>query len=195
VTVRGCLVGALGVVVGLAAVADAADIGARHLATGKVEQRIRQVVAHTSGVHGRIRSFPFLRAAVNGQVTEVSATIDQLAPFNDVTVDLHGARVSIGTLLTALGVDVTRVAHGTASFHLSDAALQQEAPTAPPAQVRVAVDGLHRVLVLTPPSGRAVVVALPPTSLVPCVPGVAPDAHGYAFGCSFATVPSAFRTP
>src|SRR5215469_1952092 len=99
--------GALGVVLGLAVVADAADVGARHMATGKVEQRIRQVVPHTSGVHGRIRSFPFLGAAVNGRVSEVSATIDQLAPYTDVNVALHGARVSIGNMVTALRVDVT----------------------------------------------------------------------------------------
>jgi hypothetical protein len=193
VIVRGCLVGALGVVVGLALVADAGDVGARHLATGKVEQRIRQVVAHTSGVHGRIRSFPFLRVAVNGQVSEVGATIDQLAPFNDLTVDLRGARVSIGNMVTSLRVDVTRIAHGTATFRLSDAALQKAAPTVVPSGLRVAVDGLHRVLVVTTPTGHVVLVALPPASLVPCVPGMVAAADGYSFGCSFGTVPSAFQ--
>jgi hypothetical protein len=194
VIVRGCLIGALGVVIGLAAVADAADIGARHLATGKVEQRIRQVVAHTSGVHGRIRSFPFLSAALNGRVSDVAATIDQLPPYTDVTVDLHGARVSQSTLLTALRVDVTRVRRGTVSFDLTDAAVQQEAPGATPSQVRVAVDGLHRVLLLTPPSGHVVLVALPPLSIAPCVPAMARATDGYTFGCSFGTVPAAFRT-
>jgi hypothetical protein len=193
VILRGCLIGALGVLVGLAAVADAADVGTRHLATSKVEQRIRQVVAHTSGVHGQIRSFPFLTAAVNGHVTEVGATIDELAPYSDVTVDLHGARLSVGTLVTALRVDVTRIAHGTASFHLTDAALQREAPAAAP-DVHVAVDGLHHALVLTPPTGHVVVVPLPPTSIVPCVPAVTATPDGYTFACSFATVPTAFRT-
>ncbi len=190
---RGCLVAALGVVVGLAAVADAADIGARHLATGKVEQRIRQVVAHTSGVHGRIRSFPFLKAAVGGHVDEIGATIDALPPYTDLTVDLHGARVSISNMVTALRLDVTKVQHGTATFNLTDADLGKAAPTVVPSQARVAVDGLHRVLVVTPPTGRAAVVPLPPASLVPCVPGVAAVAGGYTFGCSFGTVPSAFR--
>ena len=191
---RGCLVGALGIVVGLAAVADVADVGARHLATGKVEQRIRQVVAHTSGVHGRIRSFPFLKAVANGHVDEVGATIDQLPPYTDVTVDLHGARVSIGKLATELRVDVTRVQHGTATFNLTEAGLAKSAPTVVASQVHVAVDGLHRVLVLTPPTGHAAFIPLPPTSLVPCIPGVAPVADGYTFGCSFSTVPLAFRT-
>jgi hypothetical protein len=193
VIVRGCLIGALGALVGLAVVADAADVGARHLATSKVEQRIRQVVAHTSGVHGRIRSFPFLKAAVDGHVTEVGATIDQLAPYSDVTVDLHDAHLSVSTMVTALRVDVTQIAHGTASFRLTDAALAREAPAAP-SGVHVAVDGLHRALVLTPPTGHVVVVALPPTSIVPCLPGVAPTTDGYTFACSFGTVPTAFRT-
>jgi hypothetical protein len=186
--------GALGVIVGLAVVADVADVGARHLATGKVEQRIRQVVPHTSGVHGRIRSFPFLGAAANGRVSEVSATIDQLAPYTDVDVSLHGARVSIGTMLTALRVDVTHIDHGAVTFRLTDADLQKAAPSVVPSQAHVAVDGLHRALVVTPPSGPAVVVALPPASVVPCVPVLEPAAEGYAFGCSFRTVPSAFRT-
>jgi FlaG/FlaF family flagellin (archaellin) len=194
VIVRGCLMGALGVVVGLAAVADAADIGARHLATHKVEQRIRQVVPHTAGVHGRIRSFPFLRAGVNGHVSDVSATIDHLAPYTDVSVDLHGAHVSIGTMVTALRIDVTQISQGAVTFHLTAADLQKAAPSAAPAPARVAVDGLHRVLVVTPQSGAAVVVALPPASVVPCVPTVQPVADGYTLACSFRTVPSAFRT-
>jgi hypothetical protein len=193
VIARGCLLGALGVVVGLTAVGEAADVGARHLATGKVEQRIRQVVAHTSGVHGRIRSFPFLRASVDGDVREVGATIDQLAPYSDVTVDLHGARVSIGNMVTSLRVDITSIARGTASFRLTHAALAKEAPTVASSDLRVAVDGLHRVLVVTPPSGHVVLVALPPASLVPCVPGVAAMTGWYEFGCSFGSVPSAFR--
>ena len=192
---RGCLVGALGVLVGIAAVADAADVGARHLATDKVEQRVRQVVAHASGVHGRVLSFPFLGAAVDGRVDEIAATVDQLVPYSDVTVELHGARVSIGTMVTALRVDVTRIESGTVTFDLTDAALEQAAPGAAVPQSRVAVDGLHRVLVVMPPSGRPAVVPLPPLSLVPCVPGVAPDADGYTFGCSFHTVPAAFRSP
>jgi LmeA-like phospholipid-binding len=194
VIVRGCLVGALGVLVGLAAVADAADIGARHLATRNVERRIRQVVAHTSGVHGRILSFPFLQAAADGHVDEVAATIDHLTPYDDVTVELHGARVSIGTMVTALRINVTHIDEGTATFHLTDSALSQAAPSLGSAQARVAVDGLHRVLVVTPPSGHPAVVALPPKSLVPCVPGVAAAPDGYTFGCSFRTVPSAFQS-
>jgi len=186
--------GVLGVVVGLAAVGDAADIGARHLATGKVEQRIRQVVPHTSGVHGRIRSFPFLGAVVNGHVGEVSATIDRLPPYTDVTVALHGARVSIGTLVTALRVDVTHVDRGAVTFHLASSDLQKAVPSAVAPDVHVAVDGLHRALVVTPREGPAVVVALPPTSVVPCVPSVQQVTDGYALGCAFRTVPSAFRT-
>ena len=192
--VRGCLMGALGVVVGLAAVADVSDIGARHLATHKVEQRIRQVVPHTAGVHGRIRSFPFLAAAVDGRVSEVSATIDQLAPYTHVSVDLHHARISIGTMVTALRIDVTRISSGEVSFDLTDADLQKAAPSAAPGS-RVAVDGLHRKLVVTPPSGHAVLVDLPPVSLVPCVPALQPVTAGYTLGCSFRTAPLAFRSP
>jgi hypothetical protein len=198
VILRGCLVGALGVVTGLALVAGAADIGARHLATGKVEERIRQAVPQASGVHGRIRSWPFLAAGVNGRVSEIDARVDRLsvAPvvYTDLTVALHGARVSIANMVTSLRVDVTRIDRGTVSFTLADSYLDQVDPGVAAAARRVSVDAKRRALVVGGPTGLPVLVALPGPSLVPCVPGAAPGPAGVTLGCSFTTVPAAFTT-
>jgi hypothetical protein len=198
VILRGCLFGALGVVAGLAVVGGAADVGARHLATGKVEQRIRQAVPQASGVHGRIRSWPFLAAGVNGRVSEIDARVDRLAVkpvvYSDLTVALHGARVSISNMVTSLRVDVTRVDRGTVSFALADSYLEQVAPGVPAAARRVSVDAQRRALVVGGPTGLPVLVALPGPSLVPCIPGAVLGPTGLILGCSFTTVPAAFTT-
>ena len=195
---RGCLVGALGVVAGLAVVAGAADISARHLATGKVEQRIRQAVPQASGVHGRIRAWPFLTAAINGRVSEIDARVDRLSVspvvYTDLTIALHGARVSISDMVTSLRVDVTRIDRGTVSFTLADSYLDRVAPGVAAASRRVSVDAKRRALVVGGPGSLPVVVALPGTSLVPCLPGASPGAAGVTLGCSFSTVPAAFTT-
>ena len=196
---RGCLFGALGVVVGLGVVGDAADIGARHLATSKIEQHLRQVVPHTTGVHGRIRSFPFLDVGLNGHITEIGARVDRLsvapAVYSDLVIDLHAARVSIGNMVTSLRLNVTRIERGTVSFTFAAADLQRVVPSSVAAsQLRVSVDAAHRTLVLAPPAGAAVRVPLPPLSIVPCTPGVAPGPDGLTLGCSFTTVPVAFTT-
>ena len=197
---RGCLVGLLGVAVGFAVVGDVADVGARHLATSKVEQRVRQVVPHTTGVHGRIESFPFLRVGLNGHIDEIGVRVDKLTSarvvYSHIVVDLKGARVSIGNMVT-LRVNVTEITQGTVSFTLASSDLAAAAPSvaasgAPP--TTAAVDGPLRLLVLDPSSAHPVVLPLPPASLVPCVPGVAPGPAGLTFGCSFTTVPTAFRT-
>jgi len=193
---RGCLIGFLGVVVGLGAVGDAADIGARHLATSKVEQRVRQVVPHTSGVHGRIESFPFLRVGLNGHIDEIGVHIDRLttAPvvYTHVVIDLKGARVSIGNMVT-LRVNVTEIAHGTATFTLAASDLAAAAPSVSATDATAAVDGLHRRLVLDASSAHPVVLPLPPLSIVPCIPRVSVGPNGLTLGCSFTTVPTAFE--
>lgn len=195
---RGCLIGALGVVAGLAVVGGAADVGARHLATGKVEQRIRQAVPEASGVHGRIRSWPFLAAGVDGRVSEIDARVDRLkvAPvvYTDLRVALHGARVSISNMVTALRVDVTRIDRGTVSFTIGDSYLARVTPGVPAGARRVSVDATRRALLVGGPSGLPVVVALPGPSLVPCVPGAATGPTGVTLRCSFTTVPGAFAT-
>jgi len=198
VRLRGCLIGTLGVIVGIAAVGDAVDVGARHVATSKVEQHIRQVVPLATGVHGRIRSFPFVEVGINGRIDEIGAHIDQLgaAPvvYTDLVVDLRGARVSIGNIVTSFRLNVTQIERGTVTFTLTAASLQKAVPAVPPGEVRASVDGAHRRLVLVPPSGSPVTLPLPPASLVPCTPGVAPGPDGLTLACSFTTVPSAFTT-
>src|SRR5579862_6388885 len=96
---RGCLFGLLGVAVGLAAVGEAADIGTRHLATSKIDQRISAAVPSSRGVHAWIHSFPFLQVAVNGHVDEVGARVASVTVhkvvFTDILVDLTGVRVSV----------------------------------------------------------------------------------------------------
>ena len=196
---RGCLFGVLGVVVGLGVVGDAADVGARHLATSKIEQHLSQVVPHASGVHGRIRSFPFLDVGLNGHITEIGARVDHLiaapAVYSDLVIDLHGARVSIGNMVTSLRLNVTRIQRGTVTFTLTAADLQKLVPsTLSPSQVRVSVDAAHRTLVIALPSGASVRLPLPPASIVPCIPGVAPGPDGLTLGCSFTAVPTAFTT-
>ena len=64
--VRGCLVGLLGVVVGLGFIGEAADVTARHVATSKIESRIREAVPGASGVSVSIHSWPFLKVGVDG---------------------------------------------------------------------------------------------------------------------------------
>jgi hypothetical protein len=198
VILRGCLFGALGVLAGFAVVADVADVASRHLATSKVEQHIRQVVPHTAGVHGRIRSFPFLDVAVNGHIAELGARIDQLtvAPvvYTGLVIDLHGVRVSKSSMVTSLRVDVTHIRSGTVTFSLRFSDLLKAVPAVSPAQLRVSVDGTHRRLVLGRPSGSDVTLALPPTSIVPCLPGVAPGSDRLTLGCSFSAAPSAFTS-
>jgi hypothetical protein len=198
VILRGCLFGALGVLAGFAVVGDVADVASRHLATSKVEQHIRQVVPHTAGVHGRIRSFPFLDVAVNGHIAELGARIDKLtvAPvvYTGLVIDLHGVRVSKSSMVTSLRVDVTHIRSGTVTFSLRFSDLQKAVPAVSPAQLRVSVDGTHRRLVLGRPSGSDVTLALPPTSIVPCLPGVAPGSDRLTLGCSFSAAPSAFTS-
>jgi hypothetical protein len=198
VILRGCLFGALGVLAGFAVVADVADVASRHLATSKVEQHIRQVVPHTAGVHGRIRSFPFLDVAVNGHIAELGARIDQLtvAPvvYTGLVIDLHGVRVSKSSMVTSLRVDVTHIRSGTVTFSLRFSDLLKAVPAVSPAQLCVSVDGTHRRLVLGRPSGSDVTLALPPTSIVPCLPGVAPGSDRLTLGCSFSAAPSAFTS-
>ncbi len=195
---RGCLFGVLGVVAGLAVVADVADVGARHLATGKVEQRIHQVVPQATGIHGRIRSWPFLEVGINGHVDDISARVDRLTVgpvvYTNLMIDLHGARVSIGSMVTSLRLYVTRVQRGTVSFTLADSVLARVAPDVPPAQLQVSVDAKRRVLLVVGGAGAPVSVPLPGTTLVPCVPGVAPGPDGVTLGCSFTTVPGAFTS-
>jgi hypothetical protein len=198
VIVRGCLFGVLGVVAGLAVVTNVADIGTRHLATQKVEERIHQAVPQASGVHGRIRSWPFLEVGINGHIDEISARVDRVtvAPvvYTNLVIDLRGARVSIGNMVTSLRVNVTHIRRGTVSFTLANSYLQKAFPTVAPAQLRVAVDAKSRKLLLASTSGLPVVLPLPSTGLVPCIPGASPGPDGLTLGCSFTKVPAAFTT-
>jgi len=102
--------------------------------------------------------------------------------------------VSISDMVTSLRVDVTRIDRGTVSFTLADSYLDRVAPGVAAASRRLSVDAKRRVLVVGGPAGLPVVVALPATSLVPCLPGASPGPAGVTLGCSFTTVPAAFTT-
>jgi hypothetical protein len=208
---RGCLIGLLGVVAGLALVGEVGDVGTRHYATTKIEQRISQQVPGASGVSAGINSWPFLKVAVDGHVDEINARIDQLVEqplvFNDIEVELHGVRISVGDLLTDFRVNVVSIKQGDASVTVTAAALRQAIVNEVPAATAVAGDVdslLAQVTVTVDPSTRHLVVAaagvkvldfpLPGPDVLPCIPNVAKGPASVTLSCTFDQVPTAFTS-
>jgi hypothetical protein len=202
---RGCLVGLLGVVVGLGVVGEVADVTARHVATSKIESRIRQAVPGASDVSVTIRSWPFLKVGVDGRVDDIAAHVgrveEESVTFTDVVVELRGVRVSVTDLLTDLRVDVTSIASGDVSLVITDADLAQAlhlpaaaATAANVAAVSVTVDAANRQLVVGLPHLAAVRVALPNAAILPCIPLVARESDAFSLSCAFDHVPAAFTS-
>ncbi len=199
---KGCLFAVLGVLAGLGAIGTAADLGARHLATSPIEQRIRQQVPEASGVHARILGWPFLKVAVNGHVDEIDVRVDRVTEhplvFSDVAVVLRAVRISQGDLVTNARVDVTRIGTGTVSLTVTESALLQALglPALPAGAMALAnfrVDGASRSLVVTA-AGHSAKLALPKPSILPCLPAVSEPAGALILSCTFTTVPSAFTS-
>jgi hypothetical protein len=190
----------LGVAAGLALLGEAADVGARHLATSKIEQRVGQVVPEASGVHAWIHSFPFLKVAVDGHVDEIgiraARVVEKPLVFTDVAVDLRGVRVSVSQLATAAQVDVTHVDHGTISLTVTEADLERAIPGATGAVTgaTVSVNPATRRLVVAVPGAAAVTLPLPKADLLPCTPQVTQAGDRITLACEFTQVPSAFTT-
>jgi hypothetical protein len=210
---RGCLVGLLGVVAGLALLGDLADVGTRHLATSKIEQRIGQSVPEASGVRARIRSWPFLKVAVDGHVDEIDAHVSKVLVkplvFSDVGVELRGVRVSVADMVTDARVDVTHIARGTITLTVTEGDIERALVALVPGGVRppsaavstnvlshvvVSVDPVARRLVLAAPGFAKVSLALPGADLLPCIPAVAQAAASITLSCTFDHVPSAFTS-
>jgi len=203
---RGCLVGLLGLVVGLGFVGEAADITARHVATSKIESRIRQAVPGASGVHVSISSWPFLKVAVDGHVDDISAHVSRVdeasLTFTDVVVELRGVRVSVTDLITDAHVDVTSIGSGDASLTITNANLARAlrlpsgiAPTAAEvAAVVVSVDPARRELLVGVPHLAVVHLSLPSAAILPCVPLVARLPDAFSLSCAFDQVPTAFTS-
>lgn len=204
--VRGCLVGLLGVVVGLGFVGEAADVTARHVATTKIESRIRQAVPGATGVRVSIRSWPFLKVGVDGHVDDIAAHISRVdedsLTFNDVAVELRGVRVSVTDLLTDARVDVTSISSGDVSLTITDADLAHAVrlpggafPTADQvAALVVTVDAPKRELVVGLPGVALVPVSLPSAAILPCVPLIAREQGEFSLSCAFDHVPAAFTS-
>jgi len=204
--VRGCLVGLLGVVVGLCFIGEAADVTARHVATSKIESRIRDAVPGASGVSVSIHSWPFLKVGVDGHVDDIAAHVNRVeeesVTFTDVVVELRGVRVSVTDLLTDFRVDVTSIASGDVSLVITDADLTQALhlpslaalPAADAAAVAVSVDAATRQLVVGVPHVAAVHLSLPTAAILPCVPLVARESDAFSLSCAFDRVPEAFTS-
>jgi hypothetical protein len=201
---RGCLFGVLGIAVGLSMVGDAVDIGARHVATSRIEQRISVAVPESSGAHAWIHSFPFLQVVVNGNVDEVGARVARVVErplvFTDVVVDLHHVRISVSDLLSNGRVVVTRIGLGTITLDITEASLEQALPgfrqVAPLliGRVVISVDAAARRLRFEAPGRPAVTLPLPGTNLLPCLPAVAQSGGDIRLSCTFTKVPAAFTT-
>jgi len=204
--VRGCLVGLLGVLVGLVFVGEAADITARHVATSKLESRIRQAVPGASGVSVSIRSWPFLKVAVDGHIDDIGAHVSRVeedsVTFSDVVVELRGVRVSVSDLVTDAGVNVTEIVNGDVSLTITDDALAHAlrlpagaAPTVGQvAALAVTVDAAKRELVVGLPGVPLAHLSLPSTAILPCVPLVAREQAAFSLSCAFDGVPAAFTS-
>ena len=207
---RGCAVGLLGVVAGLALLGELADVGARHLATSKVEQRIAQAVPEARGVRARIRSWPFLKVAVDGRVDEMGAHVTRIVErpvvFSDVDVDLRGVQISVSDMVTNARFRVTHIERGTVTLKVTEADLAQAVAGAPVGgsalgpigslltRAQVSVDARSRRLVVAVPGVTSVTLPLPGPAILPCTPAVAQRPSHVTLSCSFTQVPAAFSS-
>lgn len=191
--------GVLGVAAGLALLAEGADVGARHLATSKVQQRVSQSVPEASGVHAWIRSFPFLKVGLNGHVDEIGVraarVVEKPLVFTDVSVDLRGVRLSVSQLATWAQIDVTHIDRGTIELTVTESSLAQALPpqaAAAASGATVSINAAARQLVISVPGLAPVDLPLPKADLLPCTPQVTQSADRITLGCQFTQVPSAF---
>ena len=202
---RGCLLGLLGAVVGLALVAALIDAGARHYATSRIEARIRVAAPESRGVKARIHSWPFLQVAVNGHIDEIGAHVAQLVEkplvFSDVDVVMRGVRVDQGRLASEGRLVVTHVDSGnvTLTVTASDLAIAAGVPVAvagaasevASARVRISVDAATRQLVLDVAGLKRFAFGLPGSNMLPCIPHVAMVGSAATLSCAFTRVPDA----
>jgi len=207
---RWWLFGSLGVLVALYLVAD---VAARRYATTQMEKRISAAVPEAQGVHGRIRSFPFLiKLVANGSVGEVGARLDRVVSgvliFVDLDVDLRGVVLDKSELINHRKVRVTRIDRGTVTVDVTAADLSRalgRQVSIDPSGVfvggaaagaqRVAVSvGSGRQFVLTV-GGAVVRATLPSDKVLPCLPGVQFAPGRVQLSCTFTEIPPALSSP
>ena len=208
----GCLGSLVTVLAVIAGLLVAGDVAARRYATGQLNDRISASTPGASGVHSRIRSFPFLgRLLVNGDIAEVGTHVDQLIvaagiTFTNLDVDLRRVDLDRHAALFDRQVQLKRVGRGTASVELTAPALSSALGR--PVRVSggtiivsvlgssgvratVAVSASQRLEVRV--SGLPVLsIQLPSAKLLPCTPQVTVVAAGVELACTFTSIPPAF---
>jgi hypothetical protein len=203
---RGCLLGLLGVVVGLGLIGEGVDVGARHFATSRIVQRIRSSAPEAHGVRARILGWPFLQVVVNGHVSEIGAHADTVVErgltFRNVDVVLHGIKIDQGKLISQGKVTVKSISSGlvTASIAAGDLSSALGLPISAGSggfllrgtPVRVTIDGAARVVDVSAAGLAPVSLPLPGPNLLPCVPTVSYSGDTALLSCAFTRVPSAF---
>ncbi len=106
----------------LAVLAVVADVGARRVAEGKIEDRVRSETRGVASADARIRSFPFLgRLLVAGSVPRVQVHLTKVlsGPLELATVDidLRGVRLDRDKVLTG-EAQLEDIDHGTITVEL-----------------------------------------------------------------------------
>lgn len=202
---RGCLLGLLGVVVGLALVGAVVDAGARHYATSRIEKRIVAVAPESRGVKARIHSSPFLQIALNGHIDEVGAHIAQLAEkplrFSDVDVDVRGVQIDQGRLASEGKIVITHIDSGRITLAVTAAdfsaaiglpvSLGDAVIGAASGRVKVSVASATRQLVIDVVGVHRFALQLPAPSVLPCVPVVMLAPDRLTLSCALTRVPDA----
>lgn len=203
---RGCLFALLGIFGGLGMLFEAADIGARHYATTKIEQRIRLSVPEAQGVKAHIHGWPFLKVGVNGRVDDVGANITRVVEkglsFTQVTIELHGLKIDQAKLVSENKVVVQSIRTGTmtASITAGDLGSALGLPltasgtgfTLRGAPVRTTINAATRAIQISAAGMASVSLPLPGPNLLPCVPTIAYKGDTVVLSCTFKQVPSAF---
>jgi hypothetical protein len=206
---RGCLGTVIPVIVVLAGLLAGGDLVARNYATNQLAARVRAAVPEASGVHARIRSFPFVgHIAWNGHVSEVGVHIDRLAgvrglAFTDVDVDLRGVVVDSNALFTDRRVELKSIRQGTITASVSAAALSSAVGRpvnisggglsvvvfGRPVTATVAVRGA--VMNIAAAGLAAIGVPLPTPRLLPCGPTITFAPPVLRLSCTFTQIPPA----
>jgi DUF2993 family protein len=208
----GCLTTAIPILAIVVGALIAGDVAARHYAAAQIADRISAAVPEASGVHGRIRSFPFLgRLLFTQSVPEVGAHVDRLAGirgvvFTDLDVDLRGVALDTHTLVSKRQVRLTHIKRGTVTVSLTQQALtdalgRQTRITGGAVNVAVlggqsvrasiGVGANHQLTISASPL-PALVVPLPSLKLLPCLPQATVLEGRIDLGCTFTTIPDAF---
>lgn len=210
VAVLGCLTTLIPIVVVIVGLLFAVDVGARRYATIQLADRISTSVPEASGVHARIRSFPFLgRILTHRSIRVVGAHVDRYrakgAVFTNIDVELQDATLDEKALINDRQARLTHIKQGTVSLGITQEALSdalgRTVKIAPDA-VTVTILGSQPVraeVALAPPNLvvragllKPVSLPLPTGKLLPCTPQLTLGQGRIDLHCSFTEIPDAF---